>query len=261
MFDSSFDFDFSNERIAIEILAAVEHWQISQFKTKFQQTFIDEFNDNSIRLVYPAALYYGLSEICDAFTSNFPHSKLLVDKLYRPRKCFVSVSPYVEPKELSIPLHNVKHTLNDNFNRDISNVITFEAVEGSYMVTGFHIMLNIDDNKNDFDSMSLDAFYNARNLHSGDNEEMKISKRYRSIVVINFKQKFAVNQGQKLEISIDAYIKPYLCFAANETRMEERSKDCEFSLKLASTYKVGKSGGKRFFVGKVLYYGIADTFQ
>lgn len=245
------------ERIAIEILAAVEKWQISQFKTKFQQSFIDKLNENGFRLVYPAALYYGLGVICDTFSHIFPHSRLFVDDKFKQSKCYVSVSSYCGPQEVNIPLIIAAHTLNDNFNRDINNAIFFEAITGSYVITGFHIVLNIDDNERDRDS--LDVFYHVKNFDSDDVEEMEINEMCRSILAMNFKRKFLVNRGQKLRISIDTCIKPRLCFAALENSVTEKCKEGKFSLKLTSNYKVDNSNGKRFFIGKLLYSAIHDV--
>lgn len=246
-------YDTTDERTAVEVLAASKAWEVCQFYAQTQQKFLKNLNKNNIHLVYGAAVHYGLNEICDAYQRAFADDLSSDVRPYRQRKCTVSVSTYIEPREFCIPLKTVTSTLHDNFDKDIRNEVTFKAVAGSYVITGFRIRLNLENEK-DVDSTNLQFYYVVRNPQNRYEEEVTVRKRLRSNIAINLQRNLEVNRNQTAEIVIETSIKPYLCLAIQEDNIAERCDERLFCMSMKSTYKVANSNEMRFFVGKLLYY-------
>lgn len=225
-----------------------------QFYAEFRQKFLQNLNKNNIHLVYGAAVHYGLNEIRDAYQCAFADDLSSDIRPYRQRKCNVSLSTYIEPREFCIPSKTaISSTLNDNFDRDIRNEITFKAIAGSYVITGFRILLNLE-NERDADSTNLQFYYVARNPQNSYEEEVTVRKRLRSNIAINLQRSLEVNRNQTTKIVIETSIKPYLCLAIQDDNITGRCDERHFCMNFKSTYKVANSNENRFFIGKLLYY-------
>lgn len=246
-------YDAPDERTAVEVLAASKFWEVHQLYAESQQKFLKNLNRNNIHLVYGAAIHYGLNEICDAYQRAFADELSSDVRPYKQRKCNVSVSTYIEPHEFCIPSKTAISTLHDNFDRDIRNEITFKAIAGSYVITGFRILLNLV-NEIDTDSTNLEFYYVVRNAQNRHEEEVTVRKRLRSNITINLQRNLEVNQNQTAEIVIETSIKPYLCLAIQENNITGRCDEKQFCMNMKSTYKVANSNEKRFFIEKLLYY-------
>lgn len=240
-----------DERTAIEVLAACKSWEMHQFYGESVLELSNKLTANEV-LAYEAAVHYGLKKICDVYKTMLSGDVPCNNRPYRPRKCHVAITTFIEPKEFCFPLKVSASTLHDNFNRDIRNEIRFKAMTGSYVITGFHILLDID-NENETNSANLEFFYVVRNFESSL-EEDKVSKPLRQNIVIHLKKNLLVNQDETAEIVVESSIKPYMCFAIQQNDLSGRCDENKFCWKITSTYKVANTSDKRFFIGKLLYY-------
>lgn len=246
-------YDAPDERTAVEVLAATKSWEMYRLHAESQQKFLKTLNRNKINLVHGAAVHYGLQEIYDVYKGAFGDDLSYDVRPYRQRKCNVSLSTYIEPREFCIPSKTAISILRDNFDRDITNEITFKAITGSYVITGLRILLNLD-NERDNELTNLEFNYVVRNPQNHYEEEVKVRKRLRSNITINFHKNLEVNQNQTAEIVIETSIKPYLCLAIEEKIITGWCDERLFSMNMKSTYKVANSKEKRFFIEKLLYY-------
>ena len=239
-----------DERTAVEVLAASKSWEMYKIYHEFKKSFSESLSRNNVLLAYGAAVHYDLSEICDLYKC-FLGDDLPKNRQYRPRKCCISISTYIESKEFNIPSKIATSKLNDNFDRDMKNEIIFKAIAGSYIITGFHIQLNTESQT---DPINLNFFYVVRNFKSSYKEELKVSKPLRQNIAIHLQKGLEVNKGETAEIILESSIKPCWCFAVRENNLVGRCDENQFSLNIKSNYKVVNSNEKRFLIKKLLYY-------
>lgn len=260
LFNPPYNFNSIPEgRTAVEIVAASKAWELNAFYNKFLQTFLNNLRKANSKFVNAAALHYGLSEISDACRIFFPGSEVRnATRFYRRKRCSLSISTCVEPLEFDLNLQVGTDTFQDSFTKDIRNCVTFQAVSDSFFITGFHVLLNSANIKSDAAiSDKIDICYVAKNLTVPEKgEQVTVSKPLRGIIIIHFRNKLLVNQGETAEISIEASGRPDLCLVATESTERVRNQNGnEFVLNLSSEYKENKNSNmKRFLVGKLLYY-------
>lgn len=261
LFQPPYNFEIMPEiRTAIEILAATRSWEIVDIRNRFQKQFLQEYlSQSNAKELYSLAHHFGENDICDA-CKDFTKDDLVLDRTtnkYGQKSCFIKIDSYNEPLDFLIPLTKAlsgdrSSRFKDGLETDIANEITFEAKSGTYVIKGFEIALNVDSKCNDKNLPVLKISYDASNSDENIVLHEQKNKLLRPKIVIYFKKKLVIKPKQKGKISVEAYIKPCLCFVLKSETAEEKSSNGEFNLSMISTCKNIRDQ-KRFLVGKLFF--------
>lgn len=249
----------------IEVLAATRSWEIYSLHEKFKDYFIDKaVTPSNVSVLFSYANKYGLHEICNVCKNIAPPNVSLNPQTSRrDKRCFITVSTYVSPRECSFPFNPLVGDLQLSFERHIKNTIQFKAVSGCYKIVGFQLQLNADHlisktGRGD----KLNICYNANNKNFRQEIQQSVEKVLRPINIVYLNKGLIVNSREMGEIVVEVDVKPYLCSASADIEIKKcipNNKNIsvkEFKVVLLSSFSLRNSELKLFFIKKLFYHVI-----
>lgn len=247
----------------VEVLAVAQTWNATDFYKLFQEKFLQNvLTSTNVGLVLSYANQYNLKEVVDACKDISPDNAVPCATTPRRRQnmCFVTISTYTEPLEITIPFEPTETHISASFKKGIRNKFLFKAISGCYSITGFQVQLNEEyilkkDQKVENKNM-LEIDFSIKNVNSNQKIEGSAKKPLRSINIIHFKKCLVLKPKEIGEITVETEIEPYLCSShlGKENKLTIKNSLSELELIMESNWKVPNPERKLFLVRKFFYH-------
>lgn len=247
--------------VGVEALAAAQSWKMRSFIEKFQSKFLQKvLTPQNADAVFSQAYHFNLTEICDACQTVASGNVVLNNSASKRKQkiCFVSISTYIEPLEITFSIQPVKQGVGKQylmtcFERHIVNTITFEVISGSYTIKGFQIQLTEAENGENKSKIEID--YCVKNISNNRVVEHRTEEKpVRPINIIYFKNDLILNPKEVGEIRVEVDTKQNLCSVGKEETILFQNHDGKFNLAMESSLKLNGADMKLFVVGKLFYH-------
>ncbi|XP_015930087.1 uncharacterized protein DDB_G0286591-like [Parasteatoda tepidariorum] len=224
----------SSWKVALEIMALSLKYNLKRLKEMSEQYFaenpptlqnVEEIIHNAC---YLKVMYHLNNATKVEGLSLYQYlciTPLSMEFKYIPSSCIVFSKLL---SEFCIPLHPVNHDFSAAFKKDIRNVLAFEAVKGTYVLTGIQIKFDVHS----LERVNIECTVSKGNqmIISDEKEE-----RLRSLIILNFGKDVLVQPSERVKVSVMIEdIQPRICSGVTNLKCVQNSNGCHFTTELSS---------------------------
>ncbi|XP_015927244.2 putative leucine-rich repeat-containing protein DDB_G0290503 [Parasteatoda tepidariorum] len=227
----------SSWKVALEIMALSLKYNLKRLKKMSEQYFAENppTLQNVEEIIHNACylkVMYHLNNVTKVEGLSLYQymciTPLSMEFQYISSSCIVSSKLLIEPSEFCIPLNPVNHDFSAAFKKDIRNVLVFQAVTGTYILTGVQIKFDVHS----AESVNIEYKVSKGNQMIVSDEK---EKRLRSLIILNFGKDVLVQPSERVEVSVMIEdIQPRICSGVANFKCVQNSNGCHFTTELSS---------------------------